>query len=558
MFRRTIVLIVALIVTAIGCGGAIPNNDAKIPFSARNYPVDGPADCPTDAAGETSLGFRRIVAVDEHTVRFELCAPDAAFLEKISLAPFTVSDSGHLVTATANGTITTDPIGTGPFYLQKWEAGSQIVMKRFDGYWGEKAKSDVLVFNWQTEAAGRLIGLQAATSDVVSAIAPGDASEVDADPSISTFARRPVQPSFLFMNNTYKPFDDVRVRRAVGLAIDTTRLAENFYPKGSVAAKYLVPCDIPLGCVGEEWPAKNITEAKRLLSEAGFPNGFETSLTYRDTVTATTPTPLETVTDIQAQLAEIGITAKIVALDRTAFSSARRAGELEGIVYDGFAMDFLEPSDILKWIFVDLPKRFGVVDRSISDPINAAVLTVDKEKRRGLYAEANNAIRSLVPLVPLVSASSIAAARADVTGFVPSALQYERAAPVRAAGRSTLVWTLAEEPVGLWCADGQGIELAKICIQMLEGLYGLEGESAEPTPLLATKCEPSDDGLSWTCMLRKDVRFHNGASFDAGDVLDSFAAMWDCASPLHKGGNPGVFSFMYLLTPFLNEESCKK
>lgn len=557
MFRRTVALIVALTVTAIGCSSAIPNKDAIIPFSARSYPAEGPATCPKDDAGNTSLGFRRIVAVDEHTVRFELCTPDAAFLEKISLASFTISDSGHLTTATANGTINTDPIGTGPFYLKRWEAGSQIVMKRFDGYWGEKAKSETLVLNWQKEAAGRLITLQAATSDVISAIAPDDAATADADPTISTHARKPVQPSFLFMNNTYKPFDDVRVRRAVGLAIDTKRLAENFYPKGSVAAKYLVPCDIPLGCVGDEWPARDITEAKRLLAEAGFPNGFETSLTYRDTVTATTPTPLETVTDIQAQLAEIGITANIVALDRTAFTADRRAGKLAGIVYDGFAMDFLEPSDILKWIFVDLPKRFGVVDRSISDPINAAVLTVDKGRRAELYAKANNAIRSLVPLVPLVSASSIAATRADVTGFVPSALQYERAAPVIASGRSTLIWTLAEEPVGLWCAEGQGIELAKICVQMLEGLYGLSGETAEPAPLLATKCESSQDGLSWTCALRKGVRFHNGASFDAGDVLDSFAAMWDCASPLHKG-NPGVFSFMYLLTPFLNEDSCKK
>ena len=93
--------------------------------------------------------------------------------------------------------------------------------------------------------------------------------------------------------------------------------------------------------------------------------------------------------------------------------------------------------------------------------------------------------------------------------------------------------------------------------QVFEGLYGLKGGNAEAAPLLATKCEPSADGLTWTCALRTGVRFHNGESFDAGDVLDSFVAQWDCASPLHKGAL-STFNYWHLLSPFLNEESCSK
>ena len=558
MHRQIASLSMATALLAAACSGAaIKNTDQKVPFSARSYPADAPASCPVDDAGVANLGFRRIVAIDEHTVRFELCAPDPAFLEKISLAPFVINDSGHLLTATADGSMNRNPIGTGPFYLESWADGSQIVLNRFNGYWGETAKSERLVFNWQQESAGRLVGLKAGTSDVISNIAPDDLAAAKDDPGIAVYPRIPVNTAWVEMNNTFKPFDDVRVRRAVGLAIDAQRITDNFYPEGSVPATHTVPCVIRLGCVGAPWPARNVDEAKRLLAEAGFPNGFETTLTLSDSVTGFTPQPIETATDIQAQLAEIGITAKIVTLDRTTFKSERKAGKLSGILYGGFNADYLEPSDFLKWLFVDVPRRFGTVDTSISAPINAAVLTADPARREAYYAQANDAIRNLVPLVPLVQASAIAAARSDITGFVASPLEYELAAPVSAPGRSTLVWTVADEPLGLWCADNGTLETAKVCIQVFEGLYGLKGGNAEAAPLLATKCEPSADGLTWTCALRTGVRFHNGESFDAGDVLDSFVAQWDCASPLHKGAL-STFNYWHLLSPFLNEESCSK
>ena len=77
------------------------------------------------------------------------------------------------------------------------------------------------------------------------------------------------------------------------------------------------------------------------------------------------------------------------------------------------------------------------VKPALSAPGVAAVLTADPARREAYYAQANDAIRNLVPLVPLVQASAIAAARSDITGFVASPLEYELAAPVSAPGRST-------------------------------------------------------------------------------------------------------------------------
>ena len=96
MHRPIASLSMATALLAAACSGAaIKNTDQKVPFSARSYPADAPASCPVDDAGVANLGFRRIVAIDEHTVRFELCAPDPAFLEKISLAPFVINEIGR-------------------------------------------------------------------------------------------------------------------------------------------------------------------------------------------------------------------------------------------------------------------------------------------------------------------------------------------------------------------------------------------------------------------------------------------------------------------------------
>ena len=558
MTTRILTLIIAVSLVAIGCSSAVKNADVSVPFSARSYPTDAPADCPLDGAGKVTNGLKRILAIDERTVQFDLCAPDPAFLEKVSLAPFSINDSGHLVTATANDTINENPIGTGPYYLQNWANGSQMVLKRFNDYWGEKAKTETLVFNWQPEAGGRLIGLQAGTSDFVSNISPDDVAVAAADPNLKIYSRPPATAAYVIMNNSFKPFDDVRVRQAIGLALDHARLTSNFYPVGSLPASYLVPCVIKHGCAGSEWPARNVAEAKRLLAEAGFPNGFSTTITLADAVTSWLPLPQQTATDVQSQLAEIGVDAKIVVLEKTTFKTMRREGKLSGLLLDGFIADFLDPSNFLKWLFVDVPARFGVIDRAISDPINAAVLTTADKERERLYGEANDAIRALVPLVPLVQVSSVAASRSDVQGFTSSALEYELAAPVTAGNRTSMVWTLADDLSGLWCSDSGGdIDAAKICIQLFEGLYGVNGEDATPQPLLATGCTVSADNLSWACKLRPNVHFHNGAALDAGDVLDSFVAQWDCASPLHRS-MPGAFAYMHLLSPFLNPEACAK
>jgi ABC-type transport system substrate-binding protein len=110
------------------------------------------------------------------------------------------------------------------------------------------------------------------------------------------------------------------------------------------------------------------------------------------------------------------------------------------------------------------------------------------------------------------------------------------------AGRSPLVWMQNAYPISLYCADETDGETLRICDNIFDGLYKVPGGETVPVPALATACEANDTATVWTCTLRENVKFHDGARFDAGDVVDSFAVQWDLDHPLHIG-RTGTFEY---------------
>ena len=75
---------------------------------------------------------------------------------------------------------------------------------------------------------------------------------------------------YVGFNNTFEPFDDVRVRQALAMGIDRQRIVDQFYPPGSEAATHFTPCAIPLACEGDDWYDFDPTAAKQLLADAGL------------------------------------------------------------------------------------------------------------------------------------------------------------------------------------------------------------------------------------------------------------------------------------------------
>ena len=521
--------------------------ESVAPFSPISYPPGGPQDC--DYGGE----FSEIKALDELTVEFTLCYPDPAFLSKIAFTAFAIHDTADLENNMASHLILAAPNGTGPYRLTDWQRGIQLVLDKNPDYWGENVGADQLVFRWTTESAARLLELQAGTVDGIDNPAPNDFDTIRNDANLQLIERDALNTFYVGFNENFKPFDDVRVRQALAMGIDRQRIVDQFYPPGSEAASQFTPCAIPLGCEGDPWYEFDVDAAQALLADAGLGNGFSTVLNYRDVVRGYLPDPNVVALDLQAQLkANLNIDITIEVQESGTFLDNATAGALSGLYLLGWGADYPDPTNFLDYHFNNVANhQFGDIDASVTEPLTTAATTLDTEVRRAAYVEANNAIRETVPMVPISHGASATAWLADVVGAHASPLGNESFAHVTPSDNQ-MVWMQNAEPIALYCADETDGETLRLCEQITEPLYVYEVGGVDPIPALAEECVGNEDATAFTCTLRPGVTFHNGAAFDANDVVLSFAVQWDSAHPLHIGRTGSFEYFAGFFTQFLN------
>ena len=497
-------------------------------------------DCETE--GYTGL-MKEIAAVDPLTVQFSLCAPDPAFLSKVAFSPFAIQPSEYLESSGGSGELLEHPIGTGPYMIQEWKRGEEIIYTKNPTYWGEPAFADTLVFRWQTESAARLLELQSGTVDGIDNPGADDFETIANDSNLQLLERPALNVFYVGMTNTHPPFDNELVRQAVAMGIDRQRIDDTFYPPGSTVASHFTPCAIPGGCEGDDWYEFDAEAARALLAEAGFPDGFETTIYYRDVVRGYLPDPNIVAQDLQAQLSEnLGITAEIVVMESGAFIEASNAGDLAGFHLLGWGADYPDATNFLDQHFgAGSAPQFGTKFDDLTAVLAQAAMLSSAEERAPLYAEANNLIRQHVPMVPIANGGNGAAFLATVQDAHVSPLTSEIFSRMN-SGKDTFVWMQNAEPISLYCADETDGESLRACEQVTEGLMAYEIGGTGVEPGLATSCDANEDLTVWTCHLREGVTFHDGSALDANDVVLTYAVQWDAAHPLHVG-NTGAFTY---------------
>jgi ABC-type transport system substrate-binding protein/ABC-type amino acid transport substrate-binding protein len=497
--------------------------------------------------------IKSIEAVNDTTVTFALCAPDVAFPSKVAFSSFAIQPSEHLEATGGGGVeLTENPIGTGPYKLEKWVKGDSIVLTRNADYGGEPAKAETLVFRWSKEGAARLLELQAGTVDGIDNPSPDDFAAIEGDDTLKLYPRPALNVFYLGMNRDKAPLDNELVRQALAYGIDRQRIVDTFYPAGSEVASHFTPCAIPGGCEGEGWYDYDPVKAKELLTEAGFENGFEIDLAFRDVARSYLPEPAPVAQDIQAQLKDLGITANITVMESGAFLDAADRGELTMYLL-GWGADYPDQTNFLDYHFGGgASPQFGAGFEDIHTVLKEAASLSDQAERDVLYAEANNLIREHVPMVPIAHGGSATVFKADVEGGHASPLGNENFAVMTPGDRAQFVWMQNAEPIGLYCADETDGESLRACEQVNESLLAYEIGGTAVGPSLATSCDPNDDLTEWTCNLREGVKFHDGSTLDAKDVLLSYAVQWDAAHPLHKGRDGSFTYFPSLWGQFLN------
>ncbi|RLD03980.1 MAG: peptide ABC transporter substrate-binding protein [Chloroflexi bacterium] len=489
--------------------------------------------------------IKSIVAVDELTVDFNMCAPDPAFPSKAAFTPFGIYPEEWLM-ANANEanqeTLLSAPVGTGPFMLDNWARGESMTFKAYDGYWGDKPAYDTLVFRWATEGAQRLLELQSGTVDQITNLSPDDYATVQEDANLTFLPVANPNILYLAMTNTFEPFDNVDVRKAVAMGIDRQRIVDNFYADGATVPTHFTPCSLTNACVGDDWYEFDAAAAKQALADAGYPDGFETTIYYRDVFRGYLPEPGLVAVELQTQLLDnLGIKAEVIVMESGEFIDESTNGRLDGFYLLGWGADYPHVTNFLDFHFSESNPQFGNPYPEIYEPLAEAAQLGNPEDAEPFYVEANNAIRELVPMVPIANGASASAALKTLKNahFRPfGAPLFAKDDP----GKDTLIFMQNAEPISLFCQDETDGESLAACQQIVEPLLGFAIDSGEVEPRLATACTANADSTVWTCTLREGVTFHDGSTMDANDVVVSWAAGIDAANEYHIG-NTGAFQY---------------
>jgi peptide/nickel transport system substrate-binding protein len=573
-------LVAAFAVMAIvfaACGGATPSASpsgttapppstpaSSEPFTGLVYPESGEAPCGQAAAPDATHdkyqgNFKKITAVDAGTVVFDLCGPDVAFLSKIAFSSFAINDTQWLQdkidpSLTENQPIVSEVNGTGAYKLSAWNRGSNVTMEAFADYWGTKAKANTLIIQWSTEAAQRLVALTSRTVDGIDNLGPDDFKTVQDNPDLQLKPRIGLNTLYLGFNNTFKPFDNEAVRQAIAKGIDKKRLVDNFMPVGSEVADYFTPCAIANACEGEKWYEFDPAAAKQELTAAGFDFSKTYKLHYRAAIRSYLANPPVVATDIQTQLQNnLGIKVDLDLQEDGAYIDNNNAGKLDGFHILGWGADYPDMTNFLDYHFgAGANPQFGDKFSDLTAILQQAAAGKSDEERKPLYVQANDLVRKHVPMIPISHAASGLGYLADVKDAHASPLGNETFSVMTPGDRNQFVFVQAAEPKGIYCADESDGEALRVCEQMTEGLYGYEIGGVKSIPVLAEQCVPNAELTQWTCTLRSGVKFHNGATLDANDVVLSFAVQWDADHELHKARTNGFSYFAGLFGGFLN------
>ena len=256
--------------------------------------------------------IQSIEALDERTVTITIAEPSNEFLSYLTVA-ILPSDYDQQDTA---------PIGTGPFKFVSRAAQDSVVLEKFDEYWGTPANLDKVTLKIIENADSLMMSLQSGAIDLCSHLTSTQVAQLGDDFNVAEGTMNLVQA--MYLNNAEKPFDDVRVRQALCYAVDKQAIIDiAFDGYGSPIGSSMYPA---FGKYFDEsltnYYTKDVDKAKALLADAGYPNGFEMTIT----VPSNYKPHMDTAEVLVQQLADIGVKATIQPIEWESWVSDVYAG----------------------------------------------------------------------------------------------------------------------------------------------------------------------------------------------------------------------------------------
>jgi ABC-type transport system substrate-binding protein len=495
--------------------------------------------------------IKAIEAVDPHTVRFSLCSPDPDFLQKIASPVFAIQDQNYLDAHQGNSeAMSKRPNGTGPYRLREYIPGEMLTLEANQDYWGIPPKETSLQFRWSADPAIRLDEISRNQVDIADRPEGSLYLTIHNGPSLKLIYRPAMNVSYLGMNNQIPPFNDERVRRAFGSLIQREKIVHEYYPLGSAVAEQFLSPAFGLGYTpAYRWLEYNPKVGLDLLKEAKFDFGQVITLTYGDGQSDYLPDPDKIAQEIQAQLAESGIRITLQKMGNDDFNRAVAEGEL-ALFLSYWKADYPAPANFYETVFAPDAKTFGRTYTDIVFMAREAGNSTDPEVRQSRYNRINELLKLHVPAIPLAHANTALVTNYSVQGLIVG--QFYENLEDASLPEGSLRIMQTREPASLWPGDEMDEDTLRVTRLIYDTLveYDLTGTGIKPS--LADYWEANPERTVWTFYLRYGVKFSNGADLDANDVVATFAAQWDAASPNHTGRTGDFAMFKKAFGGFLN------
>ena len=365
----------------------------------------------------------KIEATGPYEVRFTLKEPFAPFLANLAnlyVVPKEVVE--------ANGNLQKVAVGTGPFELEKVVPDTYVLLKANPDYYrpGEPKVAE-LKFNVVPEASTRAAGLRTGTYQLLPTVDPVTAQTLKNAGGVKVMGTQDLAYSLLGLNVSRKPFDDPRVHQAINYAVNRSDIVQAVYLGNAVAGGPVSPAlkdwAVPVSQFACYQPS--VAKAKQLLADAGYPDGFKTTIITFGTIKEVA----DTAQVLQAQLAQVGIDAKVDVEEFGKFVQDWKNSNFDMFVsLNGGATD---PDGYLYRTFHTggSTNVFKFSDPSVDTLLEQGRTTADQTKRIAIYDNLQKQLACTGPVVHIAYGTLFTAVRDNVQGFqqMPTrSLQYLR------------------------------------------------------------------------------------------------------------------------------------
>jgi ABC-type transport system substrate-binding protein len=384
--------------------------------------------------------------IDDYTVKIILSRPNAAMMT--SLAMFTVAIVSPTNAETWKEDAFKHPVGTGPFKFVEWVKDDHITLEANKEYWRGAPKIDKLIFRVITDPSARLLAIQAGEIQGMEYPDPASFNSITSDATLQLLTQPGMNVGYLAMNNGYgyndtnhngmrdtdepwvktpgyfAPFTNRSVRQAVNYAIDKNSIVKNLYKGTAIVAKNGMP-PFMLGYNDDivDYPY-NTTKARELLTEAGYPNGFNTTLWVMPVSRPYMFDPSKIGEAIQSYLEDVNIHVDIYQIDWSTYLEKTQAGE-HPMCLLGWTGDNGDPDNFMNVLYGENQCTLGTAgnvafynNTEVQDLLSDALQTYNVSERAQLYKEAQVIIHDDAPFVYLAHANQNLVFTKNVQGFV--------------------------------------------------------------------------------------------------------------------------------------------